>query len=105
MWCRCSRILHWSSQIILDPQGVVLLFIKEYPSCHSLYHMHEIGSISTALEWVLRDSLYFFPYEVKNGALNSICIGAMTARMFLLLGWNFGPISFLRSHCPPKQPV
>jgi hypothetical protein len=41
------------SQIILDPQGVVLLFTKEYLSCHSLYHMHEISSISTALEWVL----------------------------------------------------
>jgi hypothetical protein len=47
--------------------------------------MHEIRSISTTLEWVLRDSLYLFPYEVKNEELKSIYIGgAMAARMFLL---------------------
>jgi hypothetical protein len=30
-----------------------LLFTKECLSCHSLYHMYEISSISTALEWIL----------------------------------------------------
>jgi hypothetical protein len=50
-------------------------FAKEYLICHSLYHMYEIMSISIALEWVLWDNLYFFPYEVKNRELKSICIG------------------------------
>jgi hypothetical protein len=93
------------SQIILDLQGVVLLFTKECPSCHSLYHMYEISSISIALEWVLRDIIYFFSYKVKNGELKSICIGGHGSYDVLVVGWNFGLISFPRSHYPPKQPV
>jgi hypothetical protein len=46
--------------------------------------MHEIRSIYTALKWGFQDSIYFFPYEVKNGELESIYIGAIAARMFLL---------------------
>jgi hypothetical protein len=37
--------------------------------------MHEMRSIFIALEWVLRDNLYFFLNEIKNRELKSICIG------------------------------
>jgi hypothetical protein len=46
--------------------------------------MHEIRSISTTLEWVLRDSLYFFPYEIKTENSNLFALGAMAVRIFLL---------------------
>jgi hypothetical protein len=46
--------------------------------------MHEIRSISTALEWILQDSLYFFSYEVKNGNSNPFALGAMAVRMFFV---------------------
>jgi hypothetical protein len=46
--------------------------------------VHDIGSIPTVLERVLRDSLYLLPYEVKMENSNPFALGAMTVRMFLL---------------------